>query len=431
MLSSSSNSRLRLVPIILAQVVGLACGLVGLRLSSHLVPPAILGIYGLFLTFAPVGMWLVYVGLLKYVSRHWASTIERESLRRSILRAWVRRVPWLVFLAAIPAMALTQLSVIERLLLGVTLLVSAGLLTLTALAQVALQADRAHWRDCAAAALGSVTRSFIPPLLYAFSGGIASLWLGFTTHALLTAMAAGCLLRASFKTTANSSGVGHPSWKVYEGPLFTALAIANLVVLGLNRWLVVWFFGEQEAGYFTLVGGAVTIVTSMLATVLIQYLQPELFALGDRVSENRPALARKVDLIAFLYTAIGLAGVATLSAVAPQLVGPLISTEYRDALPWIFPAGCFGLTVSLGLFYHTMLLAGRRERACGPVDLATAAVLVAGCIGAASLGRDWLMRWLMVTPLVSWLLTRPLARRYFLRPAGGPAPAPARPETCG
>jgi O-antigen/teichoic acid export membrane protein len=216
------------------------------------------------------------------------------------------------------------------------------------------------------------------------------------------------------------------SWRVYEGPLFTLLAAANLILLGINRWLVVWFAGEQEAGYFTLAGNAVAIITSMLATMLMQYVQPDLFALGDRGTDHRPALARRMDQVALFYTIIGLVGIALLSALAPRLVGPLISEEYLPALTWIFPAGCFGLTVSLGLFYHTMLLAGRRERACAPVDLTAAAILIVGCTVTASAGTDWLARWLIVTPLVPWLLSRTLARHHLFKPDANQVPAQAR-----
>jgi hypothetical protein len=364
--AAPSSSRLRLIPIFLAQAIGLACGLVGIRLNSHLVPPAMLGLYGLFLTFTPIGMWLVYVGLLKYVTRHWSAATARRELRRTVLAVWWRRLPWLAMIAALPAIALTQSSPPERLALWLTLFVSAALLTLAALAQGALQADRAHWRDCATAATGSLTRSFIPPLLYASTGGIAALWAGFTLHALFTALAGTWALRRSFDSPAMPAPSVSTTWQIYEGPLFTVLALANLVILGLNRWLIAWFFGEKEAGYFTLAGGAAAIFTSMLVTALIQYLQPDLFALGDGPAKNRPALARRVDQVALFYSATGLAGVIFLSAIAPRLIGPLISPAYREAVKWIIPAGCFGLTVSLGLFYHTMLLAGRRLRQGGP-----------------------------------------------------------------
>lgn len=423
---SSTNLKQRLIPIVLAQAVGLACGLIGLKLSSHLVPPAVLGLYGLFLTFTPIGMWLVYVGLLKYVLRHWAATTARTELRHEILAVWVRRLPWLALLAGLPALALTQLTPAQRGLLWLALFSSAGGLTLAAFAQMALQADRAHWRDCAAVTVGSITRSFLPPLLYAATGGLAAMWFGFTLHALTMALTGIWAVRASYGSSSASPAVVPASWRIYEGPLFTLLAAANLILLGINRWLVVWFAGEQEAGYFTLAGNAVAIITSMLATMLMQYVQPDLFALGDRGAESRPALARRVDRVALFYMLTGLAGVAALSALAPWLVGPLISPDYRPALAWIFPAGCFGLTVGLGLFYHTLLLAGRRERACAPVDLAAAAILIIGSIVAAAAGTGWLARWLVATPLVPWLLSRTLARHHLFKPDSDPVPAPVR-----
>lgn len=421
-----TNLKQRLIPIVLAQAVGLACGLIGLKLSSHLVPPAALGLYGLFLTFTPVGMWLVYVGLLKYVVRHWAATTARTELRREILVVWVRRLPWLAFLAGLPVFALTQLTQGERGLLWLALFSSAAVLTLAAFAQMALQADRAHWRDCATATAGSITRSFLPPLLFAATGSLAALWFGFALHAVVMALTGIWAMRTRHDAASAGPAAVPTSWRIYEGPLFTLLAAANLVLLGINRWLVVWFAGEQEAGYFTLAGNAVAIITSMLATMLMQYVQPDLFALGDRGTDHRPALARRMDLVALFYTITGLTGIAVLSALAPWLVGPLISEEYRPALAWIFPAGCFGLTVSLGLFYHTMLLAGRRERACAPVDLTAAAILIVGCTATAAAGTDWLARWLVVTPLVPWLLSRTLARYHLFKPDADPAPAPAR-----
>lgn len=424
MTPAQPNPRLRLIPIILAQAIGLACGLVGIRLSSHFVPPAALGVYGLFLTLTPIGTWLVYVGLLKYVTRHWAATVTRAELRRQLFSVWLRRLPWLALLALLPAFTLTQLTALERGLLWLLLFVSAALLTVASFAQLALQADRAHWRDCGTMTAGSVTRSFLPPLLYAAMGGLSALWLGFTIHTFVMALSGLWALQASTRPTAAPTAPS--SWRVYEGPLFTLLAAANLTLLGINRWLVAWFFGEQEAGYFTLAGNAVVIITSMLATVLMQYVQPGLFALGDRSAGEKPQLARRVDLMALLYTVGGLAGIALLSALAPWLVGPLISENYRPALPWIMPAGCFGVTVSLGLFYHSMLLAGRRERSCAAVDLTAAVILIGGCTLAAAAGSDWLARWLVLTPAVPWLVSRTLARHYLFKPDANPAPAPVR-----
>ena len=103
---------------------------------------------------------------------------------------------------------------------------------------------------------------------------------------------------------------------------------------------------------------------------------------------------------------------------------PLIGEKYRAALPWIFPSGCFVVATITTVFYQSLLLAGRRERACAPVELATAAALVIGCIATGALGAEWFARWLVATPLVPWLLTRPLARHYFFRPGEDEASAP-------
>ena len=69
---SPARPRLRLIPIFLAQAFGIGCGVAGVKFSSTLVPPDVLGAYGLFLTFAPIGAWVVHAGLVKYVARPWA-----------------------------------------------------------------------------------------------------------------------------------------------------------------------------------------------------------------------------------------------------------------------------------------------------------------------------------------------------------------------
>jgi hypothetical protein len=109
-----------------------------------------------------------------------------------------------------------------------------------------------------------------------------------------------------------------------------------------------------------------------------------------------------------------MAGLAGLHFVAPLLVGPLIRESYRPALVFLLPAGAFALAITTGLFYHTLLLAGKREAACGPVELTAAGVLIAGSVGAAAIGQQWFLRWMLVSPLVPWLVSRPLVRRYFL-----------------
>jgi hypothetical protein len=417
------HSRFRLIPIILGQLIGFACGVASLRLNSHFVPPTVLGAYGLFLTFTPIGVWVLYAGLLKFIARQWAASHERGDLLREVAAVWARRLPWLALLSSIAALMMERSGIIAQIMLGLALFFSAACLALAAFAQAALQAERAHWRDCLVVASGSLTRSFLPPLLYTSMGGLtATLWLGVSIHALTGALIGIWALRTSWTQNSRGTSAGRELTPVYEGSLFITVAFAGWLLTGLNRWLIAWQFGKTEAGYYTLAGGGAIIVTSMLGTVVMQYLQPGLFALGDGPAETRPLLARRIDASVLVFSGLAVAALLAITLLYPRLIGPLISPEYRDALKWVFPAGCFGIATMTAIFYHTMLLAGRREWSCGVVDLVNAAVLAGGCVVAALLGRDWLARWLIVTPVVPWLLTRNLARYYFFRPVANPTP---------
>lgn len=410
----------RLVPITLIQAVGLACGVVGVKITTWLVLPADYGAYGIFLTFTPLGMWVVHAGLIKFVGRHWAAAEDRAALLRDVRRAAVRKTPWLLLAAAGAAAAMaghSWLAVVPF------VFVAAALLSCGAIAQTALQAASEHWHDLAVSSTGSVTRSFLPPLLYAALGGSAfALYGGFCLHACALAFAGAWTLRAYWRTGATASRTLTP---VYEGPLFVLLAVSAWALAGLNRWIMALFYGPTETGFFVLAGNLATLVPAMLGTIFVQYFQPGFFALGDSRSAARPVLARRVDYVALTFSVVALAGVGALVLVAPWLVGPVISPRYQPALAWLLPTGCFGTATITAVFFHSMLLAGRRERACAPVDLITAGVLATGCISGAVGGTEWFARWLVVTPLVPWVLTRPLARWFFFKPAADPTPAPA------
>lgn len=404
-------SRLRLIPIALAQAFGVGCGVAGVKVNSSLVPPEVLGVYGVFLTFAPIGMWVVHAGLMKFTVRHWAAAASRPALLAVVARAWARRLPWLALAAGLGAWALSALNAGSPGVLGVSLFFAAALLSASALAQAALQAEGAHWRDSVVSMVLSLSRTFLPPLLYVLTAGaIAALWSGFALHALLGAGIGALVLHRYWGREARPNAAPPAIAAAYGGPLFIALAAAGWALAGLNRWIVAGFFGSVEAGYFTLTGGAAMVIASSLGAVFMQYFQPGIFALGDNPAPDRARLAARVDQVALSYAVTALTAVVALAFIAPWLVGPLIHPDYRPALPWILPAGCFGVALITLQFYQSLLLAGKRERACGPVELTTAAVLVAGCLVAANGGATWFSRWLLVTPLVPWVLTRPMAR---------------------
>lgn len=408
------NSFRRLLPIMLAQAAGFACGVAGVTIASRLIAPEVYGAYGVFLTLTPLGVSVVHAGLVKFVARHWAASENRPGLLREIARAATRKLPLLAAAALAATWLAPGLNATAGTWWGGWLLLFAGASLLSAgwLGQTALQAGREHWRDCGVSAAGSVTRSFAPPLLYAAAGGsLAALQAGFVAHALVLALAAKWALRKHNRPAATPSA-DRQLTAVYDGPLFMVLAVAAWVLTAANRWIVAGFFGNEAAGFFTLAGNIAIIVTSMLGIMFVQYWQPAVFAMRSQTAGERRALASCVDIVAVTYALCGLAGLGFLHVIAPWLTGPVIGEKYAGALGMIAPAGCFGIAVVTGQFFHMLLLAGHRERACVAVDLSGAVVLVAGgVIAACAGGETWFWRWLLVTPVVPWLLQRTLARR--------------------
>lgn len=402
----------RLLPITFAQLAGLACGIIGVKLNTQLISPADFGIYGVFLTFTPLGMWVVHAGLVKFTGRHWAGADNRSDLWVKLMRAACGKLPWLAAAALVAALIMAG----ERWFIVLPFVfVSAAALAFGTLAQVALQADRRHWSDCSLSLVGSTTRTFVPPLLYWMAGGLPlALYGGFVTHALVFAGLGVGIVTLGLRPTATPvPGIELPT--VYSSALFNLLAAASWTLMGLNRWLVAFFFGTTTAGYFTLAANVALVVPAMLGTMLTQYFQPEFFAAPHNTLAERRALARRVDQVALFFWLAALAGLSGLRLVTPWLIGRLIDPKYAMATGFILPAGCYFVAVIMGQFYHQMLLAGRRERACGPVDLWMAAGLVVGGLLAAIGGVEPLLWWLMFTPILPWLLNRPLARHYLFR----------------
>lgn len=410
----------RLVPIASSQLFGLVCGLAGVRLTTEFVPPHEFGPYTVFLTLAPLGMWVVHAGLIKFVVRHWAGAVDRVAYWRAVTRTFVRKLPWLGGVAALAALSIQPLPW----WLAFSLLFSvAACLAWAAVTQAALQAARQHWRDFFVSASGSATRSFIPPLLFAAVGGSTmGLYAGFGIHAAALALAATIALAAPLVRRGAVSALTLPA--AYDGALFVGLAICGWVMAGLHRWLMTFFFGPTEGGYFGLAANLAMLIPSILGTIALQLFQPDFFR-TPATPAGREALARKVDRVALGHAAASVAGLLTLRAAAPSLVGPLIRESYTPALPMILSAGAAMLALATGWFYHSMLLAANREQACARLDIASAAVIALTSVIAASMGEVWLLRWMLLLPFVAWLFTRTLARHYFFNAASTSTPAPA------
>lgn len=403
----------RLLPISLGQVVGMGCGILGVQISSHLITPADYGEYGLYLSLTPLGMWVVHAGLIKSTGRYWGESASRAQLLHELWPAFIRKLPWLT--AAVAVMSVLMMRQNGWFSFGL-LLVTATLFSATAIAQAALQSAQENWRDFAVTSTSSITRTLLPPIIYVAAGGTASaLYAGLGLHALLVATLAALMLRPYWS---NSRPTQPPQLtQIFNGPLFAGLALVGWIMAGLNRWIVAAFFGSATAGYFVLAGNISLIAAGLLGSIFTQYFQPALFAAPHHTTAERRALAQRVDRIALGYNILALTGLALLRLIAPWFIGGLINENYRASLPYIMPAGFFLTAALTHSFYHTMLVAGQREKACGPVDLSFAGLLAIGSVTTAALGGEiWWQFWLLAAPLFPAILSRSLARFYLLQP---------------
>lgn len=409
-----ATSRLRGVPIMSAQLIGLVCGIIGLRINSHLLPPATLGIYGVFLTFAPIGAWVVHAGLAKYLMRYWATSTDRSTMGRQVVRIWFRRLPWLLGGAVVAGLSMQPLVPESFSMITGALFVATASSASLSLIHAALQAERAHWQDLCVSGWSSLSRTLLPPLWFAASGGLmATLWWGFGLHALSTALLGILIMRRYWQPGSPATAPPPAIPAVYRGSLFIVLSLATWSLTGLNRWLVAGFFGETEAGFFTLASSMAVIGVTMISNAWIQYVRPGLFALGDGEPGQSARLPGHTDRIALAYTAA--AGIALWGIIqtAPWLLGWLIDPRYEPAFRWLLPSGCFAIALNTMHFFHLFLLAAKRERASARPELITAAVLILGGLISASFGLAALRGWLIASPVVAWTLTRSLAHRIF------------------
>lgn len=407
----TADLRTHLLPIGLSQLVGFLCGVAGVKLNSWLIAPDDFGRYGVFLTLTPLGMWVVHAGLVKLTQRHWAGATDRPAWWRQLLRIAVGRMPWLVLAAAAASLLVAGGDWMGTFPF---VLVAATALSFGTLGQVALQADRRHWADLGVSAGGSLTRTFVPPLLYfALGGSVGALYAGFGLHALVfAALALGCARPREPGPARAPAPLALPT--TFTGPMFNLLAIASWTLMGLNRWLVALFFGATPAGYFTLASNLALIAPAMLGTMLTQYYQPQIFAAPRETPADLTQLARQVDRVALGFWLLALAATGILRLVLPPLVGILIDDKYLPSLAYVLPAGCFFTAVVTTQFYQQLVLAARRESILGPVEFTFAAILILGGLAAATGGESLFQTWLLASALAPWVITRPLVRSRLL-----------------
>jgi len=399
----------RLLPIGLNQALGFLCGIIGVRLATGWVKPADYGAYGLFMSITPLGVWVVHAGLLRGLARHWVESPDRHGLLQRCLRLGLRSSPWLLVGSGVAVMAFGFRPAPAHLLL---LAASAVFSSCFGLLQTALQAQRAHWADLQGGLVSSVTRTFLPLLLYAFAAPtLLSLELGFALHTLLTSLVLWALVSARLPKAGLRSAPELP--EAYLGFQFPLLGLAGWLALSGNRWIVEAFFGGDLTGFFVLAGNISLVVTGALSVLLMQGFQPQLFAMPSSTRAEALRLMRRVDQLSLVYLVVAGLGLVALRLLLPSLVGVWVNERYREAISWVLPAGLFGLALSLQQFQQMLLLAARRERFCRVVDPLGAALLLVSALACARAGTAPFRVCLCLSPLVPVLLLRTLARRHL------------------
>ena len=394
----------------LSQAAGVLCGIIGVRLATQLVPPALYGEFGVFLSFITLGPWVVHAGLIRYVSRNWATATERAAAAASLATLAFRRLPWLLVASGAAALSFSVWTwpSATALLFATTAFLSFG-----GLAQAALQAERRHWRDLAVNLTVSTTRTFLPLLLFAATGAAVALPAGL----LLSALSFAAIALIGLGVVPRGTGDRPALAGSFTGPLFPLVALSGWATSGATRWVAAGILPADEVGYFVLANSVGTLLPGVLVAISIQYVQPAWFSRPHSTQDDRRALLRHVDQAAAVFGVAALSAITILQLVAPWLVGPLIHPDFQSALSYLFPAGCFAIATATTVFYQSLLLAVRREDRIGAIEAAFALGLVGTGVCAGWAGSEWFSLWLLTSPVWPWFLYRTLVRHALLTPA--------------
>jgi O-antigen/teichoic acid export membrane protein/lysophospholipase L1-like esterase len=328
--------------------------LVGTRLLTELLPPAVYGTVGLLLGVMAFGRNLACTPLLQAALRFHPDAVRTggiDALRR-VVTGDLLRVASLIGLALAVGGALVGPSLgvplTPFLLLGVLLLadVARGL-ELNLLNAARRQAAFALWSAAdawarpalavaAVAALGATPSAVLLGFLVASAG----LWVP---------------TRRVSATATHGAGTGagdvdglRKQVRRYALPL-SGLALAGWVSSVGDRYLIAAWLGTREVGLYAAVYGLVSAPFLMAQSVIESSLRPVYF---DAVAGgDHGRAARTLSTWAWTTAAVGLAG-TILAAVAHRPLATLaLGGEYRDAsplMPWI--AGGYALLTLAHVF---------------------------------------------------------------------------------
>ena len=402
------------IPILLGQGFGLACGLVGVRLISALVPPVAMGDYGLFLALTPVGPLLTHAGLVKHANRHWALATDRRDYLRSLIR--VSLAPMIVLTIAVAIFGLAgqmggwhAAAIVFTVCLWLANIAGAYALIF----QSALQGAGRYWADFGIMIVSSATRTFFPLLAVLAAGATARVLAGGFALSTLTIALTACFMIWSLSGASPATGAPppRPMWGHYQWAFALAGALAVLTN-GLNRWIGAWLFDAHTLGVFMLAMNISFVLPNVLSAACWQFSFPQLVAAAQR--GDAAGLSRRLVATTSLFLVLSAGAGATLAFILPWLPGTLIDHSYAGALPFVLPLFGFGTALGLAYFFQHAMLAAHAPRRALKIALASSLVLTVGSIGAAMISPRTFITWLAVSPLVV-LITAGVFTRNQLR----------------
>jgi O-antigen/teichoic acid export membrane protein len=296
------------------------------------------------------------------------------------------------------------------------------LIVVAVCAQTALQAENRYWAAFAISAVGSATRSFLPPLL-AMTLGATLFWLetGFFVHVGVQILVAALFLSAAWRREgALPDGAGESLARTVS-----ALAGAGLcgwLAAAAPRWIAAAVLTPEETGYFVLAGNLTLVVPASFGAIVLNRSFPGLFGAAREGADGR-ALLRMTDRSVAAVLAGSQLSLLALAWLSPVLVGTVVSPRYANSMDWLLATGGAALATTTTQFYHNVLLARHREGECLKLSIASAACRLVAMAAAAAVGMGAFRLTLIALPWLTVVLERAYVQRLLAteKPAATPA----------
>jgi O-antigen/teichoic acid export membrane protein len=401
----------RFLPIICNQAAVVLLGILGVVLVSHIVPKEVYGAYGLFLTLTQVGVLLTHSGLINSASRYWQREHSRVELYARFLfhAAWRKSAVLVAVLLAVNVLMAATQSDRTWLFLFPVLVFSNLAMTWFNLSGMVLNAGERHWALFLVSLTSSAARALLPAGMALLAGAtLFNLSAGFALHGVVLAGALLVVFRKTRLADADDAGL-QMKWleelRVYGRP-FILMGAGGWLLLNVDRWVVAWAFGWEQAGLFNLAANIAGIVPNMAVAGLLQWVFPGVFRQADtsRSTEDWQRLARRCDYCTLLFLGVTVGGLLALAAVGPYLVGWLISEQYAPSMALLLPAGLAAAATQINQFQYLLLQGQHDSVSMAKLMIVLALIRTAGSVLAAAVSWPFFLGWLMIsTLLVGWL----------------------------